>query len=78
VQPAGWLQSLGSAPGDTRCGKRPTSGPFGKLLRPFASAFTRWGFCCFVKWITALALDGDEHTITQSIVAIEGIADWKA
>jgi hypothetical protein len=49
-----------------------------RLLQPFASAFTRPGYCRFVEWITALALNVEEHTITQSAVAVERIDDWKA
>ena len=48
------------------------------LLKPFAAAFTRPGHRRFVEWITALALNVEEHTITQSVVAIERTADWKA
>jgi hypothetical protein len=48
------------------------------LLRPFARTFTRLGYRRFVEWVTALALNVEEHTITQSVVTIERIADWKA
>jgi hypothetical protein len=48
------------------------------LLKPFAWAFTRPGFRRFAEWITALAINPEEHTITQSVTAIERIADWKA
>ena len=49
------------------------------LLRPFAWAhFTRLGYRRFFEWITALALNVEEHTITQSVLAIERPADWKA
>jgi hypothetical protein len=48
------------------------------LLMPFAATFTRPGHRRFVEWITALALNVEEHTITQSVVAIERTADWKA
>ena len=48
------------------------------LLRPFHRAFTRPGHRRFVEWITALALNVEEHTITQSVLAIERPADWKA
>jgi hypothetical protein len=48
------------------------------LLAAFAQAFTRPGYRRFVEWITALALNVEEHTVTQSAVAIERIADWKA
>ncbi len=49
-----------------------------RLLRPFASAFTRPGHRRLVEWATALALNVEEHTITQSVTAIERAADWKA
>jgi DDE superfamily endonuclease len=48
------------------------------LLSPFVWAFTRPGFRRFVEWVTALALNPEEHTITQSVVTIERIADGKA
>jgi hypothetical protein len=48
------------------------------LLAPFLKAFTRPGHRRFVEWVTALALNVEEHTVTQSIVAIERVADWKA
>ena len=47
-------------------------------LSSFAWAFTRPGFRRFAEWITALALNVEEHTITQSVTAIERPADWKA
>lgn len=49
-----------------------------RLLQPFASAFTRPGHRRFVEWVTALVLNVEEHTITQSVTAIERVADWKA
>jgi hypothetical protein len=49
-----------------------------RSLQPFASAFTRPGHRRFVEWITALVLNVEEHTITQSVVAIERVAGWKA
>lgn len=48
------------------------------LLQPFASAFTRPGHRRFFAWITAMALNVEEHTVTQSVLAIERPADWKA
>ena len=48
------------------------------LLAPFARAFSRRGFRRFAEWITALALNVEEHTITQSVLALERPADWKA
>ena len=48
------------------------------LLKPFAGNFTRPGHRRFFEWITALALNVEEHTITQSVLAIERPADWKA
>jgi hypothetical protein len=48
------------------------------LLSAFAPAFTRPGSRRFVEWVTALALNVEEHTVTQSAVAVERTADWKA
>ncbi|HMB05060.1 MAG TPA: transposase [Isosphaeraceae bacterium] len=48
------------------------------LLSSFAWAFTRPGFRRFAEWVTALAINPEEHTITQSVTAIERLADWKA
>jgi len=48
------------------------------LLSSFAWAFTKAGQRRFVEWITALALNVEEHTITQSVLAIERPDDWKA
>src|SRR6266566_8684243 len=48
------------------------------LLRPFAGAFTCRGWRRFVEWITGLALNLEEHTITQSLVGLDRTQDWKA
>jgi hypothetical protein len=48
------------------------------LLNAFAGCFTRRGFHRFAEWITALALNVEEHTITQSVLALEQPAAWKA
>jgi hypothetical protein len=48
------------------------------LLAPFAWTFTKAGFRRFAEWVTALALNVEEHTITQSVLAIERPDDWKA
>ena len=48
------------------------------LLNSFAWAFTRRGFHRFAEWITALALNVEEHTITQSVLALDQPADWEA
>ncbi len=47
-----------------------------RLLQPFAWAFTRPGHRRFVEWVTALALNVEEHTVTQSVIAIERVSDW--
>jgi hypothetical protein len=49
-----------------------------ELLEPFALAFTRPGFPRFVEWITGLALNVEEHTITQSLIGLDRPGDWKA
>jgi hypothetical protein len=48
------------------------------LLAPFACAFSSRGFRRFAEWITAMAINVEEHTITQSVLALERPADWKA
>src|SRR5262249_47809745 len=48
------------------------------LLQTFAASFTRRGFRRFAEWITAMALDVEEHTITQSVLALEPPAARKA
>src|SRR5271166_7118797 len=47
-------------------------------LNAFAWAFTRRGFHHFAEWITAMALNIEEHTITQSVLALGQPAAWKA
>src|SRR5216683_7618165 len=32
----------------------------------------------FVEWLTGLALNVEEHTITQSLIGLERTDDWKA
>ena len=41
------------------------------LLSAFAWAFTGPSFRRFAEWITAMAINGEEHTITQSVLALE-------
>src|SRR4051794_1425424 len=48
------------------------------LLEPFAEAFTYPGFQRFTEWLTGLVLNVEEHTITQSLVALDRPGDWKA
>jgi hypothetical protein len=54
------------------------------LLRPCADAFTSDGFRRFTEWITGLALNVEEHTITQSLVGLNRVAstecwrDWQS
>jgi DDE superfamily endonuclease len=49
-----------------------------ELLEPCADAFTFPGFRRFTEWLTGLALNVEEHTITQSLVGLDRAADWKA
>src|SRR5215208_6945090 len=49
-----------------------------ELLEPYAGCFTRPGFRNFAEWVTGLALNDEEHTITQSLVALDRPQDWKA
>jgi DDE superfamily endonuclease len=48
------------------------------LLTPFAPGFTRRGFPRFAEWITAMAINVEEHTVTQSVLTLERPDDWKA
>jgi hypothetical protein len=48
------------------------------LLDSFAACFSHRGFRRFAEWITAMAINVEEHTITQSVLALERPADWKA
>jgi hypothetical protein len=48
------------------------------LFEPFAPAFTPQGFPRFVQWLTGLVLNVEEHTITQSLIAIGQEDEWKA
>src|SRR5271166_3349361 len=49
-----------------------------ELLAPFADAFTYPGFQRFTEWLTGLALNVEEHTITQSLIGLGRAGDWKA
>jgi len=48
------------------------------ILVPLAVGFTRRGQQRFVQWVTGLALNTEEHTITQSLIGLERVDDWKA
>jgi DDE superfamily endonuclease len=49
------------------------------LLAPYAACFhDQRGFRRFVEWLTGLALNLEEHTITQSLVGLEREQDWQA
>jgi DDE superfamily endonuclease len=49
-----------------------------ELLAPCADAFTYPGFQSFTEWLTGLALNVEEHTITQSLLGLNRAGDWKA
>src|SRR5215468_9032358 len=48
------------------------------ILLPIAVGFTHRGQQRFVEWVTGLALNVEEHTITQSLIGLDRVADWKA
>jgi hypothetical protein len=48
------------------------------ILLSAALGFTRRGRQRFTQWVTGLALNVEEHTITQSLVGLDRVADWKA
>jgi hypothetical protein len=48
------------------------------LALEVAGGFTQPGQRRLVEWITGLALNVEEHTITQSLIGLERVPDWKA
>src|SRR3954447_25419838 len=48
------------------------------LVVSCALGFTRVGQARFVEWVTGIALNVEEHTITQSLVGLDAAWDWKA
>ena len=48
------------------------------LILEVATSFTAPGRRRFVEWVTGLALNVEEHTITQSLVGLNRPEDWKA
>ena len=48
------------------------------IVLSLAWGFTRRGRQRFVQWVTGLALNVEEHTVTQSLVALDRVQDWKA
>jgi Transposase DDE domain len=48
------------------------------VVLSLAWGFTRRGMQRFVQWVTGLALNVEEHTVTQSLVALGRARDWKA
>jgi hypothetical protein len=47
------------------------------LLLPLSRAFTTPGWCHFAVWVTGLALNVEEHTITQCLIGLDRPQDWK-
>jgi hypothetical protein len=48
------------------------------IVLSVALGFTQRGKQRFVEWTTGLALNVEEHTITQSLIGIDRVQDWKA
>jgi hypothetical protein len=48
------------------------------ILLSFALGFTQRGKQRFVQWVTGLALNVEEHTITQSLIGLDRTQDWRA
>jgi hypothetical protein len=42
------------------------------------AGFTQRGRQRFVEWVTGLVLNVEEHTITQSLIGLDRVDDWKA
>jgi hypothetical protein len=49
-----------------------------EILLSIAVTFTRPGRARFVEWATGLALNVEEHTITQSLIEVDRVEDWRA
>jgi hypothetical protein len=47
------------------------------IVLSLALGFTQRGKQRFVQWVTGLALNVEEHTITQSLVGLDRAQDWK-
>jgi hypothetical protein len=48
------------------------------IVLSMAWGFTQRGKQRFVQWVTGLALNVEEHTVTQSLIALDRACDWKA
>src|SRR3954471_16647384 len=48
------------------------------IVLSIALGFTQRGKQRFVQWATGLALNVEEHTITQSLIGLDAVGDWKA
>jgi hypothetical protein len=48
------------------------------VVLSLAWGFTQRGKQRFVQWVTGLALNAEEHTVTQSLIALDRARDWKA
>jgi hypothetical protein len=48
------------------------------LVLSGALGFTRVGQARFAEWVTGIALNVEEHTITQSLIGLAAPQDWKA
>jgi hypothetical protein len=48
------------------------------LVLSCALGLTQPGRRRFVEWVTGLALNAEEHTITQSLIGLDRPGDWKA
>jgi hypothetical protein len=48
------------------------------LALDLALGFTHRGRQRFIEWVTGLALNVEEHTITQSLIGLDRADDWKA
>src|SRR5437588_7738597 len=48
------------------------------LVLEVALGFTTLGRRRFVEWVTGLALNVEQHTITQSLIGLDRVQDWKA
>jgi hypothetical protein len=48
-----------------------------ELALGLAAGFTQQGRRRFVEWVTGIALNVEERTITQSVIGLDRVPDWK-
>jgi len=71
-------RNTGSRPARRRLQTTPAWPLWQARLLQYRHCFTEPGFRPFAEWLTGLAVNVEEHTVTQSLLALERADDWKA